>query len=122
MYAFDNPALTGTRFLVDVLLDRVADYAAASHAGHGINSYGLNFHLVHDRLAILMQVGWGGHLRDNAARADELAGYWARVSELLDTPPRPPTAVWCGSYLACLLAGHRGAERLKSASVCQALP
>ena len=56
MYAFDNPALTETRFLVDVLLDRVADYAAVSHAGHGINSYGLNFHLVHDRLAILMQV------------------------------------------------------------------
>src|SRR5262245_46637022 len=50
MYAFDHPPLTETRFLLDVLLDRVGDYAAVSHSGYGINSYGLNFHLVHERL------------------------------------------------------------------------
>ena len=91
MYAFDHPGLTDTQFLLDVLADRVADYAAVSHSGHGINSYGLNFHLVHERLAILMQVGWGGHLMDNAERAHQLAGYWARVAELLDTPACPET-------------------------------
>jgi len=91
MYAFDHPPLTDKTFLADILLDRVADYAAVSHSGHGLNSYGLNFHLVHERLAILMQVGWGGVYMDNAERARELDGHWARISYILNTPPGPDT-------------------------------
>jgi hypothetical protein len=82
---------TGRYFFVDVMRDQVPDYAAVSHAGYGINSYGLNYHLVHDRVAILMQVGWGGYLTDNAEASRRLAGYWARVAELLETPPGPQT-------------------------------
>ena len=30
------------------------------HAGHGVNSYGMNYVIVTDRLAIVAQAGWGG--------------------------------------------------------------
>ena len=89
MYMFFDLDHEGRRFLIDVLHDRVEDYAAVSHAGQGINSYAINFHLVHGPLAILMQVGWGGVYMDNEQAALELSGYWSQIAEMLDTPPGP---------------------------------
>ena len=79
-------------FIVDVLHDRVEDYVAISHAGHGINSYAINYHLVHGDLAVLMQVGYGGFEMDNPRNAEKLAGHWAQIAEMLATPPGPRTA------------------------------
>src|SRR5262249_38627148 len=73
-------------FVDDVLADRVDDYAAICHAGHGVNSYGINFHLVYRQLAIVMQCGWGGVYMDNDAAAAELAGRWRQIEALLDRP------------------------------------
>jgi hypothetical protein len=39
-------------FILGVLRDQVEDYVAISHAGHGINSYAINYHLVHGDLAV----------------------------------------------------------------------
>ena len=65
---------------------------AVSHAGHGITSWALNFHLVYEQLAVIMQVGWGGFERDNAKAAQTIAKHWARVAQLLATPPDPSVA------------------------------
>ena len=78
--------------VVDVLRDQVPDYAAVSHAGHGINSYAINYHLVHGQLAVLMQVLWGGVYNHNAESAQRLAGFFTRIAELLDAPPAPAAA------------------------------
>ncbi|WP_327000043.1 hypothetical protein OHA72_33555 [Dactylosporangium sp. NBC_01737] len=78
MYLFESG------FLVDVLAGRAPDYVAVSHAGHGTNSYAVNFHLVHGNLAVLMQVGWGGIYTDNAAAARRLANLWRRCEALHD--------------------------------------
>ncbi|MEV4515423.1 hypothetical protein AB0K00_41515 [Dactylosporangium sp. NPDC049525] len=69
-------------FLADVLAGRAPDYAAVSHAGHGTNSYAVNYHLVHGNLAVLMQVGWGGIYTDNAAAARRLGNLWRRCEAL----------------------------------------
>jgi hypothetical protein len=82
MYMFDEA------FAEDILANRVPDYAAVSHAGHGVNSYAINYHLVHGQLAILMQTGWGGVYTDNGEAAERLARLWGRVDAMLQrTPP-----------------------------------
>jgi len=86
MYMFFDVMGEGRNFLLDVLRDEVGDYAAVSHAGHGINSYAINYHLVHGKLAVLMQVAWGGVYIDNAQAAQRLSEYWARIAEMLDMP------------------------------------
>jgi hypothetical protein len=53
MYFFD-------RYLKEVRTSRVPAYVALSHAGHGINSYSLNYDLVVGSLALFAQVSWGG--------------------------------------------------------------
>jgi hypothetical protein len=50
-----------------------ADYLAISHAGHGVNSYALNYHLVTGPLALFAQVLWGGVYADDDRAREALA-------------------------------------------------
>ncbi|MDQ1740884.1 MAG: hypothetical protein QOE53_2536 [Pseudonocardiales bacterium] len=59
MYLFKDPAR-------EVLTRPVSDYVAVSHAGHGVNSYAVNYHLVYRSLALFAQAGWGGVYTDRA--------------------------------------------------------
>jgi hypothetical protein len=90
-------------FLADVLAGGTPDYVAVSHAGHGVNSYAVNFHLVHGRLAVIMQVGWGGVYTDNAAAARQLGELWRRCDAMLAR---------CGpagaGRVVCVYSGLRG--------------
>lgn len=70
MYFFDD-------YLREVLTKKTNDYVAVSHAGHGVNSYAINYHLVDGPLAVFAQVGWGGVYSDPVASG-------ARVKELFD--------------------------------------
>lgn len=97
MYLFD------AGFLADILAGRVEDHVAVSHAGHGINSYAVNYHLVYGPLAVLMQVGWGGVYTDNAAAAARLGELWRRCDALL-TRPAPDG----GGRVVCVFSELRG--------------
>lgn len=47
------------------------DYAILSHSGHGINSYALQYYLVHGSLCMFLHLGWGGvYMDDKVAKAD----------------------------------------------------
>lgn len=61
----------------------VADYVAVSHAGHGVNSYAITYHLVYRQLALFLQIGWGGVYTDNAAAAAELQDVFAQCQTLI---------------------------------------
>ncbi len=62
MYMFD-------RYLHDALADQSPDYVAFSHAGHGVNSYALNYHLVDGPLVLVVQAPYGGvYMSDEDAR------------------------------------------------------
>jgi hypothetical protein len=98
MYLFERD------FLADVLTGRAPDYVAVSHAGHGVNSYAINYHLVCGPLAVFMQVGWGGIYTDNAAAARRLGELWRRC-EALRT--RAATAPAPGRVL-CVFSNLRG--------------
>jgi hypothetical protein len=42
----------------------VDDYAILSHSGHGVNSYALQYYLVHRALGMFLHLGWGGVYMD----------------------------------------------------------
>lgn len=58
-------------------------YAAVSHAGHGVNSYGLNVYIVTDDIAVFVQHGWGGVYADPAKEHAEIARTYLLLRELL---------------------------------------
>ena len=83
---------------VDEAVDGLApDYAIVAHAGHGLNSSGILYFLVHGGLALFMKVAWGGAFMDNvictanANRALALATALSKAAEqsarLRETPP-----------------------------------
>jgi hypothetical protein len=70
------------------------DQIAISHAGHGINSYALNFRLALGPLALLVQQSWGGVYGDSAAEAQAWGDLVGRVSSLIESLDSPARAGW----------------------------
>jgi hypothetical protein len=49
----------------------VEDYAIVSHSGHGVNSYALQYYVVHGALRMFLHLGWGGvYMDDKAVKAN----------------------------------------------------
>jgi hypothetical protein len=71
-------------YIEELFREPVADYVAVSHAGQGINSYGLNVHLVHGPLALFTQDGWGGVYMDRTNAARTIAETFRRSRELVE--------------------------------------
>ena len=65
----------------------VDDYVAVSHAGHGINSYGLNYHLVFGWIAVFVQVGWGGAYHGNDS-VQRIEAWFSKCGGVLDAAAR----------------------------------
>jgi hypothetical protein len=81
MYLFDD-------YLNEVLTEKTPDYVAFSHAGHGINSYALNYQLVDGPLAVIAQVGWGGGYSDKTQDTQQANDLFARCAELISASER----------------------------------
>lgn len=78
MYGFQQ-------YPTEVVAEVVANYVAVSHAGHGINSYAISYHLVYGRLALFAQTSWGGAYGDGAIDAARVADQFERCAELIET-------------------------------------
>jgi hypothetical protein len=81
MYFFDD-------YIKEVLTKKTPDYVAFSHAGHGINSYALNYQLVDGPLAVLAQVGWGGGYSNKTEDTRQANDLFARCAELISAGER----------------------------------
>lgn len=57
-------------YLAEAERYRVPDYAVLAHAGHGVNSYAIHYFLVHRRLRLFVQIGWGGSYMDGREARD----------------------------------------------------
>lgn len=66
---------------VKYLKGAVADQYSLNHAGHGVNSYSLNFRHVAGDMAMIVQVGWGGVYMDK----EEVTRKWDSVVQEIDT-------------------------------------
>jgi hypothetical protein len=65
------------------------DYVAVSHAGHGINSYGLNLYLVTGPVGVFVQHLWGGHYDDPQRSNAEVTRTYVLLRELLAALKEP---------------------------------
>jgi hypothetical protein len=77
MFMFDEyirEALTGT----------APDYLAFCHAGHGMNSYAINYHLVEGPLALFAQAPWGGGYSNAQENAVAVAAQFTRCAALIE--------------------------------------
>jgi hypothetical protein len=64
---------------VEYLKRPIPDQYSLNHAGHGVNSYSLNFRCAIGNIAILAQVGWGGMYMDSKDQADK----WDEIQQVL---------------------------------------
>ena len=71
------------RYLVEAVAASVEDYVAVSHAGHGVNSYGLNYHLVYGPIAVFAQTGWGGGYMDAVKCAAGVRRQFTQCADLI---------------------------------------
>lgn len=68
MYMFDQ-------YLWEALAGQSPDYLAFSHAGHGLNSYALNYQLVDGPLVLIVQAPFGGVYMTNAHTEGAIAQF-----------------------------------------------
>src|SRR5687768_13517311 len=76
MYFFDG-------YVKEALTKRPAAYVAVSHAGHGANSYAINYHLIDGPLALFAQVGWGGIYSDPAESSARVNNLFDRIADVI---------------------------------------
>ena len=76
MYAF-HP------YLIEAITAQPEPYFAFSHAGHGMNSYAINYHVVIKGLALFVQVPWGGVYIKGERQAAIIEALFKRCAELL---------------------------------------
>ena len=77
MYMFDH-------YISEALIGTAPDYLAFCHAGHGINSYAINYHLVDGPLALFAQAPWGGAYSNPEETAAAVAALFTRCAALIE--------------------------------------
>lgn len=70
-------------YLVEALCADVEPYVAVSHAGHGVNSYALNYHLVYGPLLLFTQAHFGGIYSDPDRDRAEVARQFRECADLI---------------------------------------
>ncbi|MFF2551006.1 hypothetical protein ACFVUS_08395 [Nocardia sp. NPDC058058] len=87
MYLFDQYPHEAER-------ERVEDYVAVCHAGHGINSYAVTYQLTIGSLALFAQAGWGGIDDDRvagAAKVRDMFNACAMLADIAEMTPACPS-------------------------------
>jgi hypothetical protein len=79
-----------------------------SHAGHGTNSYAINYHLVYRRLALFSQVLWGGLYTDKASSTAAVAELFGYCKALIDAAEQCAAETEAPTRLVCLYSSMRG--------------
>ena len=103
MYSFRDPAR-------EVRTGPVPDYAAVSHAGHSVNSYASNYHLVYRSLALFAQVSWGGVYTGRPTAA--VAKLFDHCQALIDAVEEQPPAETSPWRLVCQYSSFRSRSRV----------
>jgi hypothetical protein len=81
MYFFDF-------YLSEALTGASPDYIAVSHAGHGVNSYALNYQIVDGPLILFAQAPWGGVYNDRGKDELRVAALFERIATLINVSDR----------------------------------
>jgi hypothetical protein len=86
--------------ILDYLRGPIPDQFVLNHAGHGVNSYSLNFRYALGDLAILMQVGYGGGYMNNKKAAEHWNDCVNHIGDLMFlNPDNRREGLWKRKYL-----------------------
>jgi hypothetical protein len=55
-----------------------------SHAGHGVNSYAIQYYLVHGSLHMFLHLGWGGAYMDAEATATRIHDCFSVADQVIE--------------------------------------
>ncbi len=70
-------------YINEIQEKNVQPYFILEHAGHGVNSCALHNYIVNDRLALFMQIPWGGVYMDNKKQIEKIHDSFSRSAELV---------------------------------------
>jgi hypothetical protein len=60
------------------------DYAVLAHSGHGVNSYAIQYYLVHGCLRLFLHLGWGGVYMDAEEEAAKIRECFSMADRLVE--------------------------------------
>ncbi len=72
--------------------DSVEDYAILCHSGHGVNSYAIQYYLVHGELQMFLHLAWGGVYMDAQKTTADIGWCFGLADEIdwtMNTVQRP---------------------------------
>jgi hypothetical protein len=70
-------------YLDEVEVSQVKDYAVLSHSGHGVNSYAIQYYLVHGSLHMFLHLGWGGVYMDRGEAAATIRDCFSMADQVV---------------------------------------
>jgi hypothetical protein len=81
---------------------RVRDYALLAHSGHGVNSYAIQYYLVHGHLRMFLHLGWGGVYEDRNEESDKVHACFSKADEVVRAMVRSAASFHTGEHLTII--------------------
>ncbi len=78
---------------------QIRDYALLSHSGHGINSYAIQYYLVHGPLRMFLHLGWGGVYEDHEKEAAKIRACFLKADEVVQAIVQGAAGFHTGEHL-----------------------
>ncbi len=78
---------------------QIRDYALLSHSGHGINSYAIQYYLVHGPMRMFLHLGWGGVYEDHEEEAAKIRTCFLKADEVVQAIVQGAAGFHAGEHL-----------------------
>jgi hypothetical protein len=86
-------------YVHEVQRKQVPDYALLSHSGHGINSYAIQYYLVHGSLRMFLHLAWGGVYEDNQEAAVTIRACFLKADKIVQAMVKASAGFKIGEHL-----------------------
>ncbi len=83
-------------YLAEASRAGVKDYALIAHSGHGVNSYAVQYYLVHCGLRMFLHLGWGGFYSDAQADSAQIRECFHLADNLVELAHATELRPECG--------------------------
>jgi hypothetical protein len=77
----------------------VPDYALLSHSGHGVNSYAIQYYLVHGPLRMFLHLAWGGVYEDNEKDTATIRACFLQADKIVQAMDKGSARFQIGEHL-----------------------
>jgi hypothetical protein len=86
-------------YVHEVQRKQVPDYALLSHSGHGVNSYAIQYYLVHGSLRMFLHLAWGGVYTDKEKDAATISDCFSKADKVVQAMIQDAAGFQAGEHL-----------------------